>query len=136
MITTFWANRIQDLIYGRVETPSLPTTYHLSVSVSTPTVSGTGFIEPSAVADFARVPIINDKVRFSTSSSGTVTNNVELDFNESTGNWGTITHAGLFDSATGGNLLDFGQLQVSRTVEAGTVLVVRANQLQITLGNP
>lgn len=136
MITIFWANLIQDLVYGRVATPTIPATYHLSVSTTTPTVSGTGFTEPSAASAFARVPIINDKIRFTTSSNGTVTNNIELNFNESTANWGTITHAGLFDSATGGNLLDFGQLQISRTVESGTVLVVRLNQLQITLGNP
>lgn len=45
----------------------------------------------------------------------------------------TVTHFGVFDTATGGNLLYHGQLDVSRTMEVNDVVTVSAGSLTITL---
>ncbi len=45
--------------------------------------------------------------------------------------WGTVTHWGLFDQASGGNLLYWSTLNVQRVVDAGTVLSFPAGALVV-----
>jgi len=56
---------------------------------------------------------------FSSGTSGTTSNNIVLDFPAPTANWGVITSFGIFDAATSGNLLVYGQLTTSKTVNNG-----------------
>jgi hypothetical protein len=50
-----------------------------------------------------------------------------------TGDWGTITHVGVFDAATSGNLLAYGALTASKTIATGDVFRIPAGDLDITL---
>lgn len=45
----------------------------------------------------------------------------------------TVTQVGIYDAATGGNLLFYGALTASKVVNAGDTFVINANDLQITL---
>ncbi len=136
MITTYWSNFLQNRIYGGVAAPDLPSTYYLAISTTTPAVSGTGFTEPTTVGSaYARVQIPNNKTSFTASENGVVKTAVDFSFAESTSHWGTITYAGIFDAPTGGNLLEFIALPTTRVVEIGTILTIRAGQLEFTLGN-
>lgn len=55
----------------------------------------------------------------STGTSGTTSNNAAVTFPAPTANWGTLVAVGLFDKASGGNLLDWGALTTSKTVNSG-----------------
>jgi len=55
----------------------------------------------------------------SSGTSGTTSNNGSVTFPVPTANWGTITSFGIFDAATGGNLLIYGTLTTSKTVNNG-----------------
>ncbi len=55
----------------------------------------------------------------SSGSSGTTANNAAIVFPAPTANWGTVTHFGLFDAASAGHLLQYGPLQMSRTINNG-----------------
>lgn len=55
----------------------------------------------------------------STGTSGTTSNNAAITFPAPTANWGTITGVGIFDATTAGNLLFFGALTTSKTVNNG-----------------
>jgi len=46
---------------------------------------------------------------------------------------GTITHAGIFDALTTGNLLAWAPLTTSRTINNGDVLRIPAGDLDVTL---
>lgn len=59
-------------------------------------------------------------------------NNADVSFPESTGAWGTVTHFGIFDASTAGNLLYWGALTPSRAVDAaGVTIRVPAGDLRI-----
>jgi hypothetical protein len=54
------------------------------------------------------------------SGTGGLTDNVaDITFPAPTANWGTITHFGIFDASTSGNLLIWGALSQSKTVNNG-----------------
>lgn len=55
----------------------------------------------------------------STGTGGTTSNNNAITFPAPTANWGTITGVGIFDASTGGNLLLWGALSASKTVNNG-----------------
>jgi hypothetical protein len=55
----------------------------------------------------------------STGTSGTTSNNGTITFAAPTGNWGTITGIGIYDASSAGNLLFYGALSQSKTVNNG-----------------
>lgn len=55
----------------------------------------------------------------SSGSGGVTTNAVAITFPAPTANWGTVTHFGIFDAASGGNLLIWDALTAPRTILNG-----------------
>ena len=55
-----------------------------------------------------------------------------MDFPAATGSQGTITHFGLFDASSGGNLLIHGAFSSGKTVATGDILRIAAGELDIT----
>jgi hypothetical protein len=55
----------------------------------------------------------------STGTGGTTSNNVALTFPVPSGDWGQITHFGLFDASTNGNMLYQNALTLPKTVNNG-----------------
>lgn len=55
----------------------------------------------------------------SSGTGGTTSNNASITFPAPTANWGTITHVGVYDATTGGNLLFWAALTTSKTVNSG-----------------
>ena len=52
-------------------------------------------------------------------SNGLTSNAVTITFPVPTANWGLVTHFGIFDAATGGNLLVWDVLSVARNIVLG-----------------
>lgn len=71
------------------------------------------------------------------SISGTATtasNAAAIEFAAASGgNWGTITHAAIFDASSGGNMLAWAPLTTSRTINSGDVFRIPASSLTVTL---
>lgn len=64
----------------------------------------------------------------------TATNDQAIAFPQATANYdGVVTHIGIYDAATGGNLLFHGALTVSKTVTTGDTFQINAGALTITL---
>lgn len=68
-----------------------------------------------------------------TASGGIVTSSGDVTFPQATANWGTITHIGLLDAITSGNLLMHTSLTTSRLIETGDVLKISSGNLTATL---
>lgn len=67
------------------------------------------------------------------SGNGTTSNVFSIPFATPTGaGWGTVTHFGVFDSTTGGNMLFWGALSSSITINAGDTVSFAPGQLQVT----
>jgi len=90
-----------------------PGTIYLALYTSSPTKADTGTeVSGGAYArraiPFAAAAIEGGKM--------TIKNNIELPFNVATADWGLITHFGLRDALTGGNLMAFEALS-PRTIQ-------------------
>lgn len=132
MNTTYFLNLVAGNVLQTKTIPALPTKYYLGLSSTAPALDGTGATEPAASAGYARVELTS----LSEPTNGLVTNDTAIDFAESTAGWGTMTHFVVFDALTGGNLLMFGNLSVSRTVEAATIMTIKAGSLNLSVVNP
>ena len=68
-----------------------------------------------------------------TTSGDTTSNNAAVEFPTATGSWGTITHVGIFDASTSGNLMVYATLTASKAITTGDVFRVPSGDLDITL---
>ncbi len=119
--SNFLETAILDHVLRGVAFPALGTNTHVALFTADPTDAGSG-AEVTGGA-YARVAVARATTAWAapadnagsqrTSNSGTIT------FPAPTANWGTVTHWGLFDAATGGNLLYHGALTTSQTVTSG-----------------
>lgn len=60
-------------------------------------------------------------------------NTAAVEFPTATANWGTITHIGLFNAASSGQMLVHAPLDVSKIIDEGDVFRIPAGDLEITL---
>jgi hypothetical protein len=102
-----------------------PTAWHLALYTAAPDDTGGG-TEVSG-SGYAR-----QSVTF-TISGNTASNTSALEFPTATGSYGTVTHVGVFDAASGGNLIAYAALTTSKAIDTGDVLRVPAGDLDITL---
>ena len=73
-------------------------------------------------------------VTFNTASGGSSTNNGDVTFPAASGgSWGTITHIGVYDASSAGNLLFYGALTASKAVDDGDIFQVSDTNLTISL---
>jgi len=59
--------------------------------------------------------------------------NATVTFDAATSNWGTITHVAVMDAATSGNVLFYGAVTTSKTIEQGDTFQVSSGNLTISL---
>jgi hypothetical protein len=69
---------------------------------------------------------------FNAAASGTADNSSAIQFSAATGSWGTISHFGLFDASSGGNLLIHGAFTTAKTIASGDILKIDAGDLDIS----
>lgn len=81
---------------------------------------------------YQRKALPNDGTLWTDPVDGESQNAVGVEFVEPTDTWGTVTHFGIFDAASGGNLLRWGPLTTPRTIGAGFVPYFPAGQLVIS----
>ena len=133
MNTTYFINLIMGNVFRTKTSPAIPAQYYIGLSTTAPNVGGSGVTEPSTSGTgYARVALSS----LSAPSNGVIKNGSAVTFNESLKSWGAVTHYVVYDAATGGNLLFYGALSSSKTIDPETILTLRANELTITLSNP
>ena len=102
-----------------------PTTLYLAIHTTNPAEDNSG-TEVSGSA-YAR-----QTVAFTVTTS-TASNTAAVEFPTATGSWGTLTHVGVYDALTGGNLLAYAALTTSKIIGTNDVFRVPAGDLDITL---
>lgn len=68
-----------------------------------------------------------------TVTTGVASNTSAVSFPTATGNWVTAVAWGIFDAATGGNLLYYGSLAPAQTVMNGNTMTFDAGNISITV---
>jgi len=108
-LSNYLRNKILDHVNGTA-TYTKPTTVHIALYTTDPTVSDSG-TEVSG-SGYAR-----QAVTFGSSSAGAAQNTSAHTFS-ATGSWGTVAYAGIRDASIGGNLLWFSALDASIAITA------------------
>ena len=103
-----------------------PTTVYVALYTTDPTDADTG-TECSGTS-YAR-----QAVTFGAPSNGVSTNSAAVEFPQAGGAWGTITHIGIRDALTTGNLLYHTPLDASKTIATGDVFRIATASLSVTL---
>ena len=103
-----------------------PTTVYAALYTAAPSDTGGG-TEVSGSA-YARTAIT-----FGAAASGAIANSAAVEFPvASGGNWGTITHFGIFDASSGGNLLYWAALNASKVVNDGEQFKFAIGDIDVT----
>lgn len=106
-----------------------PTAWYVGLFTAAPSDAGGG-TEVSGNG-YARVATGTISV---SGTDTTATNSAAIEFAAASGgNWGTITHAAIFDASTSGNMLAWAALTTSRTINDGDVFRIPAGSLTVTL---
>lgn len=103
-----------------------PTTVYVGLYTSDPGEGNTG-TEVSG-GSYARTA-----VTFGAPSNGVSTNSASVTFPTATGTWGTVTHIGILDAATSGNLLYYTPLDASKSIASGDVFTISTGNLSVTM---
>jgi hypothetical protein len=130
-LTNLAINDILSNLFGSTAY-SVPATFYVGLSTTTPTATGTNFTEPSGNA-YARATVTNNTTNFPATSSEDTLNGALIQFAQATGTWGTVTYAGLFDALTGGNCWLIAPLSASETITSGMTFEFPASNLSISI---
>jgi hypothetical protein len=127
-MSDYLENKIVDwLLRGQTFTP--PATIYVALFTTNDNDANSSAVEVSG-GSYARVAVTSSLSNWagtqgsgttvaSSGTSGTTSNNNTITFPAPTANWGTITGVGIFDASTAGNLLFYGALSQSKTVNSG-----------------
>lgn len=124
-LSDYLENKLLDHVL-RNTTYSSPTTVYMGLYTSDPGDDNTG-TEVSG-GSYAR-----QIVSVTTATAGIVTSSADVTFPQATGSWGTISHIGLLDAVTAGNLLMHTALTTSKTIDEGDIFKVPTGSLTASL---
>lgn len=102
-----------------------PTTVYVGLYTAAPTDAGGG-TEVSG-GGYAR-----EAATFGAASGGSISNSAIVDFGTTTGAWGTVTHFGIFDAETAGNLLYWDALTAEKVIGNGDPVSFPIGDLTVT----
>jgi len=116
------------LINGTLRATSYtaPTTTFLALYTNDPTDADTG-------TEVSGGSYVRQSITFSAPSNGATSNSSAIEFPQCTLTWGTITHIGIRDAVTSGNLLYHSPLDTSKTISTGDIFKITATNLTVTL---
>ena len=124
--TNFLETEILDHVFAGAAY-SAPGTHYLALYTAAPGETGGGTEVTTSGTAYAR-----QSVAFTTTGN-TTSNTAAVEFPTATASFGTVTHVGVFDAATSGNLMAYATLASSKAIDTGDVFRVPATDLDITL---
>ena len=139
-MSDYLENKLVDQIF-RGQAFSFPATLHVGLLTSAPSdggggteVSGGGYARQSvgaSLANFAGTQSTGSTTA-SSGSTGATSNNGAITFATPSAGWGTVTHFGIYDAASAGNLLFYGTLTIAKTINQSDTVSFPAGSLSIT----
>jgi len=104
-----------------------PTAWYVALFTSNPAEDASGTEVSTSGTAYAR-----QSATF-TVSGNEATNSAAIEFPTATASYGTVTHIGVFDAVSAGNLIAYAALTTSKAIDTGDVLRLPANDLDITM---
>lgn len=122
--SNYLETKVLDHVFGGTAYTA-PSTLYLALFTANPNEDGSG-TEVSG-GGYAR-----QSVAF-TISGNTASNTAAVEYPTATANYGTVSHVGIYDASSSGNLIAYAALTSSKTIETGDVFRVPTGDLDITL---
>jgi hypothetical protein len=122
--SNYLENKVLGHVFGGTAYSAAGTLY-LALFTTSPAEDGSG-TEVSGTS-YAR-----QTVAF-TVTDNTASNTSAVEFPTAGGSWGTVTHVGVYDASTSGNLLAYAALSASKAIDTSDVFRVPAGDLDIVL---
>lgn len=94
--------------------------------------AGQSFADDASGTETSGNNYARQAITFAAASSGSAASNATVNFPAATGSQGTITHFGIFDASSGGNLLCHGAFDSSKTIATGDILRINSGSITIT----
>ena len=103
-------------------------TPYISLHTADPTDDGSG-------AEVSGGSYARTSASFATAAgtSGSIATDADVTFPTATANWGTVTHIGIWDASSSGNLLYHTALDSSKTIDSGDIFKITSGNLTVTL---
>ena len=140
--TDYAENTIVDRMVRGQSSPSFPATWYVALFTSSCSdsaggteVSGGSYARASVTASLANFAGTQSSGS-TTASSGTggvTSNNSAINFATPSAGWGTVTHWGLYDASSSGNLWICASLTSSKTINSGDSVSFAAGALSVTV---
>lgn len=109
----------------RATTFTSPAAVYVSLHTADPTDTGANEITASGY--------VRKAATFGAPSDGVSTTSADITFDQANTAWGTITHVGIWDADTSGNLYYHTQLDASKTIDTGDIFKIASGNLTVTL---
>lgn len=123
-----FSNYLETNVLGHVfggSAYTAPTTLYLALFTSNPDEDGSG-------TEVAGGAYARQTVAF-TVSGNTASNTAAVEYATATASFGTVSHVGVYDALSGGNLMAYAALTSSKAIGIGDVFRVPTGDLDITL---
>jgi hypothetical protein len=104
-----------------------PSAFYIALFTSNPAEDASGTEVSTSGTAYAR-----QSATF-TVSGNEATNSAAIEFPTATASYGTVTHIGVFDASTSGNLIAYAALSTSKAIDTGDVLRINSAELDVTL---
>lgn len=123
-------NEVLDHVFGGADY-SRPATVYVGLFTAAPNDAGGG--TECTGGSYDRADVTNNATNWPAASGGAKSNGTAITFVTATGSWGLVTHFGIFDANSGGNLLAWGALTASKTIDSGDTASFAIGELDLTL---
>jgi len=110
----------------RATTFTSPATVYVGLYTSDPTDANSG--TECTGGSYAR-----KSATFASPSNGASSTSADITFDQATTSWGTISHIGILDALTSGNLLYHTPLTTSKAIDTGDIFKIASGSLTVTL---
>lgn len=121
-------NKLLDHALGKASY-TMPSNVYVSLHTGSPLDDNSGANEVSTSGS----GYVRKAAAWASASSGSSSTNATITFDAATSNWGSITHIGIYDASSTGNLLFHGAVTTAKTIETGDTFQISSGNLTISL---
>jgi hypothetical protein len=127
--SNYLEDKINDHVLGGGDY-TRPATVYVALFAVAPTDAGGG--TEVTGGSYARVAVTNNNTNWPASSGGLKSNGTAVTFPTASANWGTCVAFAIFDASSGGNMLYWADLAVSKAVNSGDTASFAIGDIDVT----
>ena len=117
--TSYFENVILDAMLGDNAGANMPATVYVALFTSTPDDGGGGTEVSTSGTGYARVAVTNNSTNWPAATGGIKSNGTTITFPTATDSWGQVSYVAVYDAATAGNMLLWGETSATLSPVTG-----------------